>query len=159
MTEQRWYPEGLPKSLLPAAFTADLLRRDADLLLPDNGAGICLAASGVVSFGMIQDRLPHCLVRGDFEASDRTRHSHWWVESSGFLFDSSRGQFDSGDSIVRDTSSEYWKVEEFAPGHSTEELLYQEACRSFAHSGQAWEWLQMALQTREEAYSLVKYEL
>lgn len=155
MTEQSWYPEELHKALLPAAFTTDLIRRDADVLLPDNGAGICLAASGVVSFGMIQDGIAHRLTRGEYKTSDGLKHPHWWIESYEFIFDSSRGQFDSGDSIVSSLDSQYYKAEEFAPGHSTEELLYQEALRSFSHPDQAWAWLQTALQAREESYTLV----
>lgn len=152
-----WPPIGLPKKLHAIATGADLLRHynDSDY---DGGEGVCLGASALVSYKLAEKGIPHKLVHGTYHVPhEEEARAHWWVESSGWIIDASRGQFPEKEyhsSVVRNASDRYEKTDEWDHGHKTLELVSAELKRCFADPYEAEFYLDNALQIFEESEDL-----
>lgn len=152
-SSEDWYPSNLPVDMLGLATATDLLRRMIDVHLPNKGKGICLTSSAVIGFYAQERGIDARLVRGEFDED-----AHWWIEASGFIFDSSAGQFGSNRlSITKMNDSSYYKLDDFPCGHTSVERLDMEAKRSFFDPNQAVSFVSLALHEIEQADQLVRF--
>ena len=134
-----WPPAGLPKKLIVVAGMADLIRHYNDDVY-DGGEGVCLGASAFVSHALIEQNTSHSLVRGEYTDNTGERKAHWWIESSNWIIDPSRGQFSDESyksGVVRAGNSNYSVIEKFEPGHKTQDLVAAEITRCFGDPDEA----------------------
>lgn len=153
---QVWPPTGLPKKLTVIASTADLIRHYNDDIY-DGGEGVCLGASAFVSYQLIQKDIPHKLVRGEYTDKNGAQKDHWWIESSNWIIDASRGQFaeeayKSG--VVRANHEQYTTIEAFDPGHKSIELVEAELQRCFSDPAEANHYLGEVMGLEEDSKRL-----
>lgn len=152
-TTDIWPPIGLPKKLFEIATFADLLRHFNDAEY-DGGEGACLGASAIVSHELIEKKIPHKLIRGEYLTDNAAVKDHWWVESSGWIIDPSRGQFHEKiykNGVVRNSSKSYRKLNEWPGGHETMDHVEAELKRCFGDPLEAESYLAIALNIRDEA--------
>jgi len=150
---QVWPPPGLPKKLVATATTSDLIRHYNDDFY-GGGAGVCLGASAFISYDLLENNIPHKLVRGEYTTQNGVNEAHWWVESNGWIIDASRGQFDDDtyrSGVVRTGSLNYTKLSEFDPGHSSRELVQEELKRCFGDPSEAELYLETIEDIQEES--------
>lgn len=154
-----WPPTGLPKKLHETATFADLLRHYHDVEY-DGAQGICLGASAIVSYDLIQRGVPHMLVRGEYSVPGEPEpRDHWWVEASGWILDASRGQFPHEDyrsGVARLGSPHYRKLSEWPGAHSDLQIVAAEVDRCFGDRREARAYLSNALDILAEAKRLMK---
>jgi hypothetical protein len=136
---QVWPPAGLPKKLNVIASTSDLIRHYNDDIY-EGGEGVCLGASAYISYKLIEQEVPHKLVRGEYTDKTGENKAHWWVETSGWIIDASRGQFEEDtykSGVIRAGHSSYKTLNTFDPGHKSRELVQAELNRCFEDSREA----------------------
>lgn len=152
-----WPPVGLPKSYHVIAGSADLIRHYNDSEY-GGAEGVCLGVSSFISFQMIERGIPHKLVRGVYLTEAGEEKAHWWVESRGWIFDASRGQFEESryrSGVIKFRKENYRKLEEFDPGHSTLELVEKELEGCFGDADEARHYLDTISEIHDEADRLV----
>lgn len=155
-----WPPAGLPKKLNVVASTADFIRHFNDDYF-DGGEGVCLGASAFVSHQLIKDGVPHKLVRGEYTDRTGEKKAHWWVESSNWIIDASRGQFEEDaykSGVVKANNPSYSILDTFDPGHKTPELVQAELRRCFSDPREADSYYSEILEQEAEAKELFSEE-
>lgn len=153
LVDEDWLPASLPRHLRPVGYAADLLRRLCDDALPDGGAGACLPTSAIIGYYCHHEGIDARLVCGSYQGA-----AHWWVEADGYIFDGSAGQFsDDLPSVSEPRSAGYAAENTFPCGHTTEELLFAEARRSFGDPGQAHHFVELALMEIADARRLADF--
>lgn len=151
-----WPPPGLPKRLHAIATSADLIRHFNDTHF-DGGEGVCLGVSAFISHKLIEQEIPHELVRGQYITESGEKKAHWWIESRGWIIDASRGQFDEPryrSGVIRSKKENYQKLEAFEPGHKTMELVERELKGCFMYEADAYGYLDEITSIHEEAERL-----
>jgi hypothetical protein len=150
---QVWPPPGLPKSYHVIAGSADLIRHYNDSEY-GGAEGVCLGVSSFISYQMLQNKIPHKLVRGVYLTEAGEEKAHWWIESRGWIFDASRGQFEESryrSGVIKTRRENYRKHEEFEPGHATLELVEAELKGCFGDAAEASYYLATISDLHEEA--------
>lgn len=158
LASDSWPPVGLPKKLHQTATFADLLRHENDALY-EGAEGICLGASAMVSYDLIERDIPHKLVHGEYLVEGEAKpRPHWWVETSGWIIDPSRGQFPHDEyrsGVTRIGSPTYRKIEAWTPGHKSLELVRAEIGRCFSDQYEAQAYFDRALEIMDESKSII----
>lgn len=150
LDSEAWLPSELPERLRPVAFAADLIRRLCDEALPNSGQGACLAVSAVIGYYCRQRGIDARLARGTYDGD-----AHWWVESGGYVFDASAGQFGDELPSISERGAHPYTVQELFPcGHGNELMLYAEARRAFGDPAQADAFMDLALHEMDTAEHL-----
>lgn len=152
-SSEGWIPASLPQRLHHVAFATDLIRRMCDSQLPQAGRGACLPASAVVGHFCQGRDLDGRLVQGCFGGEP-----HWWVELEGFVFDPTAGQFGDGLPSISQVGEHAYSAESRWPcGHSSHEMLYAEAYRSFGDSAEAEDFIDLAVSEALEGERLAQW--
>lgn len=153
-----WPPPGLPKTYHVIATSADLIRHHNDEEY-GGAEGVCLGVPSFISHQMIEKGIVHKLVRGVYLTEAGEEKAHWWVESRGWIFDASRGQFEEScyrSGVIKTRRENYRKLEEFEPGHSTLELVEEELKGCFGDPHEASYYLSTIEGIHAEAERLVR---
>lgn len=151
-----WPPMGLPKAYHTIAGSTDLIRHYNDSEY-GGAEGICLGVSAFISYQMIQEGIPHKLVRGVYLTEAGEEKDHWWIESRGWILDASRGQFQDSryrSGVIKSRKENYRKLEEFDPGHTTLDLVEKEINDCFGDPAEANYYLGTIGGLHEEAKEL-----
>lgn len=157
---QVWPPYGLPKKLIPAAASANLIRHFNDSYY-GGGEGVCLGTSAFISSKLSERDIPHKLIRGEYTDKDGEKKDHWWVESSGWIIDPSRGQFEEDSyksGVIKSTNPQYSTITAFEPGHKSIQLVNAELKRCFNDPGEAYGYLEELATMDFEANELFNEE-